>query len=732
MHTVTRNIGGRDLTIETGRLAKLTDGAALVKYGDTQVLVTAVGAEAREGIDFFPLSVEYREMTYAAGKFPGGFFKREGRPTAKETLTARLIDRPIRPLWPEGYKDEVQVVAMVLSADKENDPDILAVNGGSAALALSRLPFQGPVGAVRVGRVDGELVVNPTTSQLETSELNIVVVSSREGVVMVEGAGNEVEEETMIAAIRFGYEQCQEAISLQEELIAAAGVPKMEIAPNTEAEELYNLLSGKYRADIEAIDPSQGKKDRAAVMHGIRDRIIEENEKDEGPTRGALIDAFYKLEEDVCREHVLAGTRDDGRAANQLRQLSADVSVLPMTHGSALFTRGETQALVVLTLGTAEDEQKIDGLEEAYYKHFLLHYNFPPFSVGEARPMRGPRRRDIGHGALAERSLEPVLPDRESFPYTIRIVSEILESNGSSSMASVCGGTLALMDAGVPIKRPVAGIAMGLVMKGDQTVVLTDIAGAEDHGGDMDLKVAGTQKGITGLQMDIKVSSIRVDLFDHAFAQAKEARMEILRVMLAAISQPRDKVSDKAPKLVRLTIDPEMIGKVIGPGGKMVRALQEETETKVEINDDGVVLVSGETHEGVAAAVERIEAVTMVIEEGAIFEEAKVVSVRDELGAFVEIAPGREGLLHISEISNDYVENASDFLKEGDIVRVKVVRVGDDGKIRLSKKVLEPGGGEGGAPRGDRPRGDRPRGDRGRRDRGRRNGGRRRESRDRR
>ncbi len=729
MHTVTRNIGGRDLTIETGNLAKLTDGAVLVKYGDTQVLVTAVGAEAREGMDFFPLSVEYREMTYAAGKFPGGFFKREGRPTAKETLTARLIDRPIRPLWPEGYKEEVQVVAMVLSADKENDPDILAVNGGSAALALSQLPFQGPVGAVRVGQVEGELVVNPTTAQLEESALNIVVVASREGVVMVEGAGNEVEEEVMVSAIRFGFDQAQEAISLQEELISAAGVPKEEIAPKPELEELFNTLNSKYRADIEGIDPSLGKKARGAVLKELRGRIVEENEMEEGPSRGAIIDAFYKLEEDICRKNVLGGKRDDGRAPDQLRQIASEVSVLPMTHGSALFTRGETQALVVVTLGTASDEQKIDGLEEAYYKHFLLHYNFPPFSVGEARPMRGPRRRDIGHGALAERSLVPVLPDREEFPYTIRIVSEILESNGSSSMASVCGGTLALMDAGVPIKRPVAGIAMGLVIEGDQAVVLTDIAGAEDHGGDMDLKVAGTQKGITGLQMDIKVSSIKVDLFDQAFAQAKDARLEILRVMLAAIAEPRDKVSDKAPKLVRLTIDPEMIGKVIGPGGKMVRALQEETQTKVEINDEGVVLVSGETHEQVAAAVKRIEAVTMVIEEGAIFEEAKVVSVRDELGAFVEIAPGREGLLHISEISNDYVENASDFLKEGDVVRVKVVRVGDDGKIRLSKKALEPGGSSGG---GGGPRGGGDRGGRGGGRDGRRDGGRRRESRDRR
>lgn len=689
MHTVSRKIGDKDLTIETGRMARQAHGAALVGYGDTKVLVTAVRANPREGIDFFPLTTEYREMTYAAGKFPGGFFKREGRPSLKETLTMRLMDRPVRPRFPAGYKDEVQVVALVLSADRENDPDILGVVGASAALSISPIPFLGPIGTVRVGLVGGEVVVNPTASQIKEGDLNLVVSASREGVVMVEGAASEVDEEATLAAVRFGFEQAQETIDLQDELISAAGVTKIE--PPAQDAELFEELSGKYSSEMKELSFTPGKNERADALKALREKMIEENVKEDGPTEGDIRDAFDKLEEKAVREGILQGKRPDGRKPEDIRPITCEVGILPKTHGSALFTRGETQALVVTTLGTRQDEQKIDGLEEAYYKDFLLHYNFPPFSVGEVKMIRGPSRRDMGHGNLAERSLEAVMPEKEDFPYTIRVVSDILESNGSSSMASVCGGTLALMDAGVSIKRPIAGIAMGLVTEADQAVVLTDIAGAEDHYGDMDLKVAGTQKGITALQMDIKTSSIEIGLLERVFAQAKEARLEILRIMLQALPGPRRQVSENAPKLVLITINPELIGAIIGPGGKIIRALQEETETKIEVSDDGTVLVSGEAQDGVDKARKRIESLTLEVQVGEIFE-AKAVSIKEGFGAFVELVPGKEALLHISELSNEFVEKVADHIKVGDVVRVKVVRVGEDGKIRVSRKALEGSG----------------------------------------
>lgn len=687
MHKVSKMIGGKELTIETGRMAKQADGAVLLKYGDTEVLVTVVRAAPRQGIDYFPLNTDYREKTSAVGRFPGGFFKREGRPTTKETLTMRMMDRPVRPLFPEGYKDEVQIMAAVLSADRENDPDVLAVVGASASLAISPIPFMGPIGTVRVGRLDGGFIVNPTASQLKECDLNLVVSASREGVVMVEGEGREVDEEAVLGAIRFGYEQANDVISLQEELVSAVGVSKIEFqAPDDGG--LLEKLRGKHRSEIEKASFIAGRKERSSAMSELYDRILEENVQDDGPTKNDVKDALDKIEEEVVRAGILAGKRPDGRKPEDIRQITCEVGILARTHGSALFTRGETQALAVVTLGTTEDEQKIDGLQEAYYKNFILHYNFPPFSVGEARMVRGPSRRDIGHGNLAERSLQEVLPDREEFPYTIRVVSDILESNGSSSMASVCGGTLALMDCGVPIKRPVAGIAMGLVVEGDQSVVLTDIAGAEDHFGDMDLKVAGTQKGITGLQMDIKTDSIKVNLFEKLLAQAKQARINVLHAMLKALPEPRSEISKNAPKLVMIKISPEMIGTLIGPRGKMIKALQEETNTRVEVSDDGTVKVSGESMDQVNEARERVKALTLEIKEGDVYE-AKVVSIREGLGAFVEIAPGRDALLHVSEIANKFVEDINEHLKVGDVFRVKVTKVSPDGKTRVSKKALE-------------------------------------------
>lgn len=688
MHTVSRTIGKNTITIETGRMAKQADGSVLVKYGGTAVLAAAVRSKPRQDIDYFPLFMDYRENTYAAGKFPGGFFKREGRPSAKEILTCRLMDRPIRPLFAEGYRDETMVMAAVLSADKENDPDVLAVVGASAALSISPVPFLGPIGTVRVGLVDGEYIVNPTTTELEESRLNLIVTASKEGVVMMEGGAQEIEEDVMLKAIEFGFEQAQELIALQEELIAAVSPVKREVgAPDDGG--LAKQITDKYGVELEQTSFTAKKKERADAMRDLLDKIVEDLGSEDGPTPSDIKNAFDVAEEEVVRKNILEGKRYDGRGPKDIREITCEVGLLDKTHGSALFTRGETQALAVTTLGTKEDEQKIDGLNEAYYKSFLLHYNFPPYSVGEIKPVRGPSRRDIGHGMLAEKSLAVMLPDKETFGYTIRIVSDTLESNGSSSMAAVCGGTLSLMDAGVPIKRPVAGIAMGLVTEGDKAVVLTDIAGAEDHMGDMDLKVAGTQKGITGFQMDIKIDSIKVELFGMILEQAKEARLDILRSMLAVLSEPRKEVSEHAPKLVAIKINPDTIGTLIGPRGKNIKALQEETETKVEVDDDGTVSISGDDMDKVKEAVARVKALTMEIKVGEIFEQAKVLNVRDDFGAFVELAPGRDALLHISELANEFVKSVTDHVKEGDIVRVKVTKVDDQGKVRVSKKVLE-------------------------------------------
>ncbi len=687
-HRVSKSIGGRELSLESGKVAKQADGAVRVRYGGTEVLVTAVRGGSREDIDFLPLITDYREMAYAAGKFPGGFFKREGKPTTKETLTMRLMDRPIRPLFPENYTDEVEVMALVLSADRENDPDILAVVGASASLFVSPIPFNDPVGAVRVGMVDGEFVVNPTVSQVKEGALSIVVAVTEKGLVMVEGSAKEVPEETVLRAIEFAVPHAMEVVQMQKELYSMLGVEKLPVPPVDEAiEELYSKISAEYRHEFEERNYVKGKKARSKAIEELVDRIVEAHAGGDEEMEKKVRRVCRKIEEEVVRRGILEGKRPDGRAAEDLREITCEVGLLPMTHGSALFTRGETQALVVVTLGTAEDEQKIDGLEEEYYKSFLVHYNFPPFSVGEVKPPRPPGRREIGHGNLAERALEAVMPPKEEFPYTVRVVSDILESNGSSSMASVCGGSLALMDAGVPIRRAVAGIALGMVSDGDKKVFLTDIAGAEDHCGDMDLKVAGTSEGITALQMDIKVSSVDTAVLERLFSQAKDARMKVLEKMLAVLPAPRESLSPNAPKLRQLKIEPEMIGTLIGPSGKVVRALQNDTGTKIEILEDGTVLVSGDDFESVDEAVRRIESIVLQIEVGDVFQ-AKVVSVKEGFGAFVELVPGREALLHISEISDAYIEKVGDYLQVGDTVRVKVVNIDDEGKVRVSMRAI--------------------------------------------
>jgi len=689
---VERQIGRHTLTIESGTLAKQADGAAVVRYADTVILATAVAGPKPEHLDFFPLWVDYREKTYAAGKFPGGFIKREGRPTTKEILTMRLIDRPIRPLFPDGYEADLQVMAVVLSADKENDPDVLSMIGGSAALHVSAIPFKEAIGAVRVGRIDGEFVLMPTRTELETSDIDLVVAGTRDAVMMVEGGAREVDEATMLGAISVGHQAVREIVGMLEELRASCGKPKIEVEPVETDAELVRIIETDYLERIREANFLKGKLERQQVLQGIRDELVEKltappgDEAEAKYTRSQVYGVFYDLEKKVVREGILEGRRPDGRLLTDIRPIDIEVGVLPRTHGSAVFTRGETQALCVATLGTTSDEQIVDGLSDEYSKRFMLHYNFPPFSVGEVKPIRGPSRRDIGHGALAERALHAVIPDVEKFGYTMRIVSDILESNGSSSMATVCGATLCLMDAGVPIHYPVAGIAMGLVKEGDKEVILTDIQGAEDHYGDMDFKVAGTQRGITALQMDIKIGGISEELMAKALEQAREGRIEVLREMLSVLARPRAELSTYAPRLIRMMIPPDKIGAVIGPGGKIIRALQEETQTQIDIEDDGTVAILGPDDAAIAGARERIEALTATPEVGKIYD-GKVVSLKD-FGAFVEILPGQDGLLHISELSREYVRNVSDVVKEGDEVRVKIIAIDDQGRIKLSRKAV--------------------------------------------
>lgn len=686
------------MVMETGKWAKQADGAVVVTYGGTTVLCTAQSAEPREGLDFFPLTVDYREKTYAAGKIPGGFFKREARPTTKEVLTCRLIDRPIRPLFPEGYKNEVQVMATVLSYDGETDPDIVGMIAAFAAVNVSSMPFDTLLGACRVGLKDGVLVLNPTVQETLESDLNLTMAAWKEAVVMVEAGAREVPEEVMLEALEAGQNLCVEVGSMIRELVKKAGKEKVEFVPPEGYPQLAKELEKKFKKKIEkAVSAKGNKHDRAEAVGAVKEEMEEyfaaklEKLGDEAPkAKKFLSGAFKDLRSQAERAAILAGTRSDGRGYKDIRPISIEVSLFPRTHGSAVFTRGETQAMVILTLGTSQDEQIIDGLSEEYRKRFMLHYNFPPYCVGEVRPIRGVSRREIGHGALAERALEVILPEPEKFPYTIRIVSEILESNGSSSMASVCGGTLALMDAGVPIKQPVAGIAMGLIKEGRKTAILSDILGSEDHVGDMDFKVTGTQRGITALQMDIKCSGLTRALMKKALDQAKEGRVHILKEMLQAIRRPRNTLSSFAPRLERIKVNPDKIGLIIGPGGKNIRALQEETKSRVNVEDDGTVLVSGTNPAGVEEAVKRIQAMTAEVEVGKLYK-GRVVAVK-EFGAFIEVLPGQEGFCHVSELSDDFVRSVTDVAKVGDVLEVKVDSIDELGRIRLTRKGLESSG----------------------------------------
>jgi polyribonucleotide nucleotidyltransferase len=683
--------GDHTVTLETGELARQADGAVLVTMSETVVLVTAVGLKkATPGRDFFPLTVNYQEKTYAAGRIPGGFFKREGRPTEKETLTSRLIDRPIRPLFPEGFINDVQVVASVISVNAEVDPDIASLIGASAALAISGMPFLGPIGAARVGYIEGKYVLNPTATQLTTSKLDLVVAGTKEGVLMVESEADGLNEEVMLGAVTFGHEQMQIAINAINELAAEAGKPKWSwIAPEPN-KELHSAVNAYAESAVAAAYTVTEKMARYAKIKEIKNAAVEALSKGETPkfTAEQVGAEFSNLEYRLVRAKILDGQpRIDGRDTKTVRAINIRTGVLARTHGSALFTRGETQALVVTTLGTGRDAQIIDGLTGERKEPFMLHYNFPPFSVGETGMMGSPKRREIGHGNLAKRGVKAVMPGVDKFPYVIRVVSEILESNGSSSMASVCGTSLALMDAGVPIKAPVAGVAMGLVKEGDRFQVLTDILGDEDHLGDMDFKVAGTKDGITALQMDIKITSITREIMKVALDQARDGRLHILGEMNKVLSKPRENMSEWAPTIITLKIDPEKIRDVIGKGGAVIRQITEETGTSIDIENDGTVKIASVQGAAGREAQRRIELITADVEVGRVYE-GKVARLMD-FGAFVTILPGRDGLVHISQISEERVERVGDKLKEGDVVRVKVLEVDRQGRVRLSMRNVD-------------------------------------------
>lgn len=684
---VERQIGEGTLSIETGELAKQAAGSCVLQYGDTVVLVAAATGPARPG-DFFPLTCDYRERVAAAGKFPGGFLKREGRPTTKETLTARLMDRPIRPAFPDGFQDEVQVMSFVLASDRQNDGDVLAMNGASTSLVLSPLPFQGPIASVRLGYIEGKFVPFPTHDALEQSDLDLIVSGSKDAILMIEGFAREMPEDQMAQAIMQAHEYIRQICEMQEELAQKAGTVKIpyEAAP---PDPLIGTLKERYYEDFKRAKQTGGKQARAEAVKALKTRVQAEMVPD--PDAPEAIEAkrfdaaWQAVEERVVRDLILSGTRADGRDTKTLRPLACKVDLLPRVHGSAMFQRGETQALVTVTLGTGRDEQRVDGLLEEYSQKFMLHYYFPPFSVGECRPIRGPGRREIGHGALAERSVKPVLPDPETFPYTIRIISDILESNGSSSMASVCAATLGLMSAGVPISNPVAGISTGLVKEGDRWILLTDIIGDEDHYGDMDFKIAGTQNGITGIQLDLKTNGISEEIIRATLAQSREARIEILRTMLTAISRPRSEISRWAPRLLRTHIDPDKIGLLIGPGGKTIRAIQESTGALIEVEDDGTVTIASHIAEAAQAALERVDALTASVQIGKIYT-GRVTSVKD-FGAFVEILPGKDGLCHISELADEYVSSVADVCKVGDEMKVKVIAIDDQDRVKLSRRA---------------------------------------------
>jgi len=689
---IERKFAGRTLMLETGRMARQADGAVLVQFGETVILATVVAEDKRSNLPFFPLTVEYREKSYAAGKIPGGFFKREGRPGEKETLAARQIDRSIRPLFPDGFKNETQVVITILSADQENDADVLGLLGASAALNLSSVPFPYPVAAVRVARLEGEWVLNPTFQQLEFSDVDLIVSGSEDSIVMVEGGALEISEEEFVSAIEFAHEGVRELVAIQKDLVESHAKPKMEWTQPELDDGLaarVNELAGQ-RVDEALNLPT--KEERNAALSELRKDIIDEvaepyKEQIEG-YEGQVKHVIDKIEYETLRGQILdKGERIDGRNPEDVRSISCEVGLLPRTHGSALFTRGSTQALAVVTLGTSRDEQRIDTIDvqQETTKSFMLHYNFPPFSVGEVRQFRGTSRREVGHGALAERALQSLLPPYDEFPYTIRIVSDILESNGSSSMATVCGGSLALMQAGVPVQAACAGVAMGLIKQDDKVVILTDILGVEDHLGDMDFKVAGTRKGITSVQMDIKIEGLSTDLMREAMQRAKDARMHILDVMDTTLSEPRSSLAPLAPRIITLQINPEKIGEVIGPKGKVIRSIEEQTGAELNIEDSGLITISSVSGEGGERAREIIEGIVQEPEIGKIYEG--VVKNTTSFGAFVEILPNVEALCHISELEDGRVEKTEDVVKRGDVVKVKLISVDDRGRMRLSRKA---------------------------------------------
>ncbi len=690
VHRVERKIGSQTMILEAGKIARQAHGAVVVTYGQTMVLVTAVAAPAREETDYFPLSVDYREKLSAAGRFPGGFMKREGRPSTKEVLTSRMIDRPIRPLFPDGYFEEVQVLATVISADQDHDPDVLAMVGASAALCISQIPFQGPLGACRLSIVDGQYVVNPTYTEREKSEFNLVLGGRKDAINMIEVDARQVSEEQAAKAIAEAHNVVGETCELINDLVKLCGKEKIVVINNIDgqiAADVRSKITDPLRMAYQITSKQERNLRIEEIFNGVKKEYCEAVNGNEPRCSSLMMGRIlHDIQRDIVRELILNGKRPDGRGYDELRPVSCEVGLLPRAHGSALFTRGETQALVMVTLGTGEDEQIVDGLLEEYGQKFMLHYNFPPAAVGEVKPIRGPGRREIGHGALAEKALDKVRPDVDKFAYTIKIVSDITESNGSSSMASVCGGSLALFDAGVPMEKAVAGISIGMVSENNKTVLLTDIIGDEDHFGDMDFKIAGTDKGITAIQLDIKAEGLPHDVMCRAFEKARIARMKLLDIMNGTIAEPRKELSRYAPKLDSIKIDPELIGKIIGPSGKMIKSIQEQTGTTIEIEDDGTVYISCVGGDGHLAAKEIIRSMTEPPVVGRIYPKAKVVSVK-EFGAFVEFIPGVEGLCHISELSKEYVRNVDEVVKMGDIIEVKLLSIDDQGRFKLSRKA---------------------------------------------
>ena len=690
VHVVEIEIAGRRLRLETGRVAKQADGAVLASYGDTVVLATAVASQTvKPGVDFLPLTVDYQEKAYAAGKIPGGYFKREGRPSEKEVLTSRLIDRPLRPLFPDGYYFETQVIASVLSADQTGSSDVVGITAASAALALSDIPFEGPVAGIKVGRVNGHIVINPDLAALETSDLHLVVAGTADAVMMVEGGGSEQSESVMIEAIEAAHAEIKKIVAKVLQLKALAGRPKRPV----NAEEIDSALTDQVRqlvaTSIRDAIFIPNKTARQERLDQVLQEALEKLRTEDANSERHIKLIFHSLEYSEVRSMILErGVRADGRGPTDIRRITCEVGVLPRTHGSALFTRGETQSLAVVTLGTTEDEQRIDALEGEYHRTFMLHYNFPPFSVGEARPLRSPGRREVGHGALAERALKPVIPTKEEFPYTLRLVADILESNGSSSMATVCGGTLAMMDAGVPIKEPVAGIAMGLIKEGDRVMVLSDILGLEDHLGDMDFKVTGTKHGVTALQMDIKIAGITPSLMRQALDQARTGRLLILERMAEALAQARHNLSPYAPRIFTLKVKQDKIREVIGPGGKTIRGIIADTGVKINVEDSGAVSIAAVDEASAKKAIEIINRLTEEVEVGKTYM-GTVRKIMD-FGAFVEILPGTDGLVHISQLAHHRVKTVADEVSEGDQIMVKVLEIDRQGKIRLSRKETMP------------------------------------------